>query len=183
MKQSEILNTIKREWVVLQVTMNSLKKHIDMLEAQEVPVVNVKDSIKDAKVIIPPIVESSGNDFDKDTTTVVEVPIETYNKIAEDIMSFDEEVILGCKLLMAFDIKYNGKASYITLHLKTFNNGKKVAYLDRYHVACDVYDEDGKLLGSKYIHKDCLVGFPELLKKGLYTWDKNFKPKSISFMV
>lgn len=181
MKQSEILNTIKREWVVLQVTMNSLKKHIDMLEAQEVPVVNVKDIIKDAEVITPSIVEGPGNDFDKDATTVVEVPVETYNKI--DTMSFDEEVILGCRILMAFDIKYNGKASYITLHLKTFNNGQKVAYLDRYHVACDVYDEDGKLLGSKYIHKDCLIEFPELLKKGLYTWDKNFKPKSISLMV
>lgn len=180
MKQSEIINSLKREIVVVETTLESMKKKLAMLEAS---VVNVKDIIKDAEVITPPIVESSGNDFDKDATTVVEVPIETYNKIAEDIMSFDEEVILGCKLLMAFDIKYNGKASYITLHLKTFNNGKKVAYLDRYHVACDVYDEDGKLLGSKYIHKDCLVGFPELLKKGLYTWDKNFKPKSISFMV
>ena len=180
MKQSEIINSLKREIVVVETTLESMKKKLAMLEA---PVVNVKDIIKDAEVITPPIVESSGNDFDKDATTVVEVPIETYNKIAEDIMSFDEEVILGCKLLMAFDIKYNGKASYITLHLKTFNNGKKVAYLDRYHVACDVYDEDGKLLGSKYIHKDCLVEFPELLKKGLYTWDKNFKPKSISFMV
>lgn len=178
MKQSEIINSLKREIVVVEATLESMKKKLAMLEA---PVVNVKDIIKDAEVITPSIVEGPGNDFDKDATTVVEVPVETYNKI--DTMSFDEEVILGCKILMAFDIKYNGKASYITLHLKTFNNGKKVAYLDRYHVACDVYDEDGKLLGSKYIHKDCLIEFPELLKKGLYTWDKNFKPKSISFMV
>lgn len=179
MTQSEIINSLKREIVVVETTLESMKKKLAMLEAPVV--VKVKEVIKETEIITPPIVEGSGNDFDKDATTVVEVPVETYNKI--DTMSFDEEVILGCKLLMAFDIKYNGKASYITLHLKTFNNGKKVAYLDRYHVACDVYDEDGKLLGSKYIHKDCLVGFPELLKKGLYTWDRNFKPKSISFMV
>lgn len=179
MTQSAIINSLKREIVVVEATLESMKKKLAMLEAPVV--VKVKEVIKETEIITPPIVEGSGNDFDKDATTVVEVPVETYNKI--DTMSFDEEVILGCKLLMAFDIKYNGKASYITLHLKTFNNGKKVAYLDRYHVACDVYDEDGKLLGSKYIHKDCLVGFPELLKKGLYTWDRNFKPKSISFMV
>lgn len=179
MTQSAIINSLKREIVVVEATLESMKKKLAMLEAPVV--VKVKEVIKETEIITPSIVEGSGNDFDKDATTVVEVPVETYNKI--DTMSFDEEVILGCKLLMAFDIKYNGKASYITLHLKTFNNGKKVAYLDRYHVACDVYDEDGKLLGSKYIHKDCLIEFPELLKKGLYTWDKNFKPKSISFMV
>ena len=182
MTQSEIINSLKREIVVVETTLESMKKKLAMLEASVV--VKVKEVIKETEIITPPVVEGPGNDFDADTKAVeVEVSNETYDKVKVDVMSLDEEIILGCKLLMAFDIKYIGKASYIILHLKTFNNGKKVAYLDRYHVACDVYDEDGKLLGSKYIHKDCLVGFPELLKKGLYTWDKNFKPKSISFMV
>lgn len=179
MKQSEIINSLKREIVVVEATLESMKKKLAMLEA---PVVKVKEVSEKTEIITPLAIEGPGSDFDKDAT-VVEVPVETYDKVAVETMSLDEEIILGCKLLVTFDVKYTGKASYITLHLKTFKNGKQVDYLDRYHVACDVYDEEGNLLGSKYVHKDYLVGFPELLKKGLYTWDKNFKPKSLSFMV
>ena len=94
-------------------------------------------------------------------------------------LTHDEIEVLGNQILTKFNLDYKGKANFICLHYTQFNNGKDVAFLDRHHVTCEVYEDD-KLLGSKYIHVANLNEFGILRASGLYTWNHNtYEPKKI----
>lgn len=147
----------------------------------------VNAEIEEVELITPPSHEGMvGNDFDLDANRLPDPPAEIIVDIPEDTskkcFTYDEEVILGCAILGEFNIEYAGTASNICLHLSQFENGKTTKFLDRYHVTCEIYDTNGTLLASKYIHKDNLSKFPELVQLGLYTYNHiNYEPKKIYF--
>lgn len=164
------INQLKNELVVLKAMVDNMEKHIAELEAQLNPVEEIPQVVVEEELPILP--------------EEIIIPEETMVIIYSNTPSREEEVMLGCQILNEFNVNYIGCADYIELHLTQKDYGKENLFLDKKTITCDVYDENGKLLGSKSTAADNVYSKHPELKNKIHKWAKDtFIPKKVTLAV
>lgn len=171
----EIISAMQKEMEAINVSISNVKGMLAKLEEEKNLLTSKMIALSVDMVKAEPKVEVKP---EPKYTVVKQQP--TYKEL-----SLEEEMVLGCQILGEFNLKYIGTADSIVLSLKQFKNkDSEVPYLSHYHINIEVIDINGNTLASKYIRREILEQkYPILRQLKLFTWDKNYNPKKISFLV